>query len=184
MWDRNVFVYLDIAINAKIPELGPGIVNSAVNFIGGYSTRSTIPHVSCNLCKEFLKKQGVKFDWIKRREFPDCKLFYISMPLMTFFTCVEINLKPFLSIQHILKNNFCQNLSTKIVTTFIIEKGSIFNDLRHNDGHDDHRYDVIRALCESYVKIRICRFLKSHNLQERNKSLRRTLMKNLHFLNQ
>ena len=136
------------------------------------------------LCKEFLKKQGVKFDWIKRREFPDCKLFYISMPLMTFFTCVEINLKPFLSIQHILKNNFCQNLSTKIVTTFIIEKGSIFNDLRHNDGHDDHRYEVIRALCDSYVKIRICRFLKSHNLQERNKSLRRTLMKNLHFLNQ
>ena len=180
----NVFVYQDVIIDAKIPDLDLGIVSSGVNLIGGFVTRSIICNLICEQCKSVLKEQGPKFDWIKRREFPNCQLFKISTNLMKFFTCVEVNVKPLLSTKYILQKNFCQNIVMKVVTTYIMENDHMFSELRHSQGLEDHRYEILKKLCDLYVKLKVCRFLKEHNLRQRNKSIRRNYTKSLHFQNQ
>ena len=161
-------------------KLIDGYDNFIIYYIAGLVTRSKVKEIKCQEYKDFLCRPGTKSAWIERKEFPECNLFCVNDDLQTFFKFTEAKLKPNLKVDGIVKKNFISNMVSSINVSFCSEFPDLLNELDHGG----HKKTIIEKLCKAYVKVRLARFIKQRNLDEKAKFLRKTYSKLLHFKNQ
>ena len=91
-------------------------------------------------------------------------------------------LTSFLTLKNVLRKSFFNSIVIKCVNDFIQNFSININSLK--DHPDDHRYSTVKAIVQKYIFIRVCKFLKSRNLELKQNSLRKKLTTTVHFANQ
>ena len=172
---------LDNTLFNKISEYSEDIIQ----YICGFICKSASSLIVCDKCRSYVVK-SIKTDnyaWITRKDYGNY-LLYPQLEILSIFKYAETFLRPFLNVKHVLKPGFFDAILNKITQSIISTKPKFLFELKDHSKTIDHRYIILQVLLQKFVALRIKKFIKITNDNNKKKAVRKNMSKEIHFRNQ
>lgn len=156
------------------------VAHDVVAYISGFVVRSVLRQVSCQLCRGALISQGDRHLLIDLRN--NGGLLNPSADVVRICVACERVLQQGLATSQILSDKFLHRARVRALTD--VDVSSLFTGIADHNGFPNSATDMMVAIAEKYIAVRLHYLGKLHSEQGNNASIRQKLHALINHLHQ